>query len=47
MEKAIVLSLIASLCAAASSVCQRIGASGDAAEGFELRLLGRLARQPV
>ena len=47
MEKAILLSVIASLCTATSSVCQRIGASRDEAEGFDLRLLWRLARRPV
>jgi drug/metabolite transporter (DMT)-like permease len=47
MDKAIVLSLVASLCTATSSVCQRIGASRDEAEGFDLRLLWRLARRPV
>jgi hypothetical protein len=47
MEKAILLSLVASLCTATSSVCQRIGAKRDAAEGFDLRLLWYLARRPV
>ena len=47
MEKAILLSLVASLCTATSSVCQRSGARKDGAEGFDLRLLWRLARRPV
>jgi hypothetical protein len=51
MEKAILLSVVASLCTATSSVCQRIGASrgasSGAAEDFDLRLLWRLARRPV
>jgi hypothetical protein len=47
MEKAILLSLMASLCTATSSVCQRIGAGRDKAEEFDLRLPWRLARRPV
>jgi hypothetical protein len=47
MEKAILLSVVASLCTATSSICQRTGASRDDAEGFDLRLLWRLARRPV
>jgi hypothetical protein len=47
MEKAILLSLVASLCTATSSVCQRLGARRDEAEDFDLRLLWRLARRPV
>jgi hypothetical protein len=47
MEKAILLSLVASLCTATSSVCQRIGARANAAEGFDLRLLWHLARRPA
>jgi hypothetical protein len=47
MEKAILLALVASLCTATSSVCQRIGASKDAAEGFDPRLVWRLARRPA
>src|ERR1700739_57811 len=39
MEKAIVLSLVASLCTATTSVCQRIGARMDEAEHFDLRLV--------
>jgi len=47
MEKAILLSLVGSLCTATSSVCQRIGARRDEAEEFDLRLLWRLVRRPV
>ena len=47
MDKAILLSLAASLCTATASVCQRRGARRDEAEGFDLRLLWRLARRPV
>jgi hypothetical protein len=47
MEKAILLALVASLCTATSSVCQRIGARRDVAEGFDPRLVWRLARRPV
>jgi len=47
MEKAILLSLVASLCTATSSVCQRIGARRDEAADFDLRLPWRLARRPV
>jgi len=47
MEKAILLSLVASLCTATASVCQRIGAGRDGAEDFDLRLLLRVARRPA
>jgi hypothetical protein len=47
MDKAILLSVAASLCTATSSVCQRLGARRDRAEDFDLRLLWRLARRPV
>ncbi|HEY6492491.1 MAG TPA: DMT family transporter [Trebonia sp.] len=47
MEKAILLSLLASLCTATSSVCQRIGARRDESQDFDVRLLWRLARRPV
>ena len=47
MEKAILLAVAASLCTATSSVCQRIGARSSPAAGFDLRLVFRLARQPV
>jgi drug/metabolite transporter (DMT)-like permease len=48
MEKAILLSVAASLCTATASVCQRAGArnTGPAA-GFDARLIVRLARQPA
>ena len=44
---AIVLAVAASLCTAASSVCQRMGAKSGAATGFDAGLLFRLARRPV
>jgi drug/metabolite transporter (DMT)-like permease len=47
MEKAILLAVAASLCIATSSVCQRKGARSSPAAGFDLRLVFRLARQPV
>ena len=47
MEKAILLAATASLCTATSSVCQRKGARSSPAAGFDLRLVFRLARQPV
>src|SRR6476661_7025117 len=49
MEKAILLALVASLCTATASVCQRAGArnTGPATGGFDARLIVRLARQPT
>ena len=47
VEKAILLAVTASLCTATSSVCQRKGARSSPAVGFDLRLVFRLARQPV
>src|SRR6516225_680561 len=47
MEKAILLAVTARPCTATSSVCQRVGASSSPAAGFDLRLVFRLARQPV
>ena len=47
MEKAILLAVTASLCTATSSVCQRKGARSSPAAGFDLRVVFRLARQPV
>lgn len=53
MELAILLSLAASLCTAASSVCQRAGAQhlerdrGPRPRGFDAWLVFRLARQPA
>jgi len=47
MEKAILLAVTASLCTATSSVCQRKGARSSPVADFDLRLVFRLARQPV
>jgi drug/metabolite transporter (DMT)-like permease len=48
MDKAILLALAASVCTATSSVCQRLGAKATSdGSGFDLRLLFRLARQPI
>ena len=47
MEKAILLAVTASLCTATSSVYQRKGARSSPAAGFDLRVVFRLARQPV
>ena len=47
MDKAIVLAVAASVCTAASSVCQRMGAKGTQARGFDVGLVVRLARLPV
>ncbi|MGB6615065.1 MAG: DMT family transporter, partial [Trebonia sp.] len=47
MDKAIVLAVAASVCTAASSVCQRMGAKGTQARGFDVGLVVRLARRPV
>jgi drug/metabolite transporter (DMT)-like permease len=47
MGKALLLALIASFCTATASVCQRVGASSEGSEGFDLGLLWRLARRPV
>jgi drug/metabolite transporter (DMT)-like permease len=47
MEKAILLAVAASLCTATSSVCQRKGARSSPVAGFDLRLVFRLAREPV
>jgi hypothetical protein len=47
MEKAILLALMASLCTATASVCQRIGARSSETSGFDVWLVFRLARQPV
>ena len=43
MDKAIVLAVAASVCTAASSVCQRMGAKGTQARGFDVGLVVRLA----
>src|ERR1700761_3894302 len=47
MDKAIVLAVVASVCTATSSVCQRMGAKGTQARGFDVGLVVRLARRPV
>jgi drug/metabolite transporter (DMT)-like permease len=47
METAILLAVMASLCTATASVCQRIGARSSEPAGFDVRLVFRLARQPI
>jgi len=47
MDKAILLAIAASLCTATSSLCQRKGARDQQTTGFDVRLIFRLARQPV
>src|SRR5436305_3998448 len=47
VEKAIVLAVAAGLCTATASVCQRKGARSTETAGFDVRLVFRLARQPV
>jgi drug/metabolite transporter (DMT)-like permease len=47
MDKAILLAVLACLCTAISSVCQRKGARENQTTGFDLGLIFRLARQPV
>ena len=47
MDKAILLAVVACLCTATSSVCQRKGARENPTTGFDLGLIFRLARQPV
>jgi hypothetical protein len=47
METAIVLAVAASLCTATASVCQRIGARNSEPAGFDVRLVFRLASQPI
>jgi hypothetical protein len=47
METAIVLAVAASLCTATASVCQRIGAKSSEPAGFDVRLVFRLASQPI
>jgi drug/metabolite transporter (DMT)-like permease len=47
METAIVLAVAASLCTATASVCQRIGARNSEPAGFDVRLVFRLACQPI
>jgi drug/metabolite transporter (DMT)-like permease len=47
MGTAILLGVLASICTAAASVCQRIGARSTETAGFDAWLLLRLARRPV
>jgi hypothetical protein len=47
MDKAILLAVVACLCTATASLCQRKGARGSQTDGFDVRLIVRLARQPV
>jgi drug/metabolite transporter (DMT)-like permease len=47
METAIVLAVAASLCTATASICQRIGAKSSQPAGFDVRLVLRLASQPI
>ncbi|HWG02842.1 MAG TPA: DMT family transporter [Trebonia sp.] len=47
MEKAILLAVVASLCTATASICQRKGAVNAETAGFDVWLVFRLARQPV
>jgi hypothetical protein len=47
METAIVLAVAASLCTATASVCQRMGARNSEPAGFDVRLVFRLACQPI
>ncbi len=47
MEKAIPLALLASICTATSSVCQRLGARDTHPTGLDVWLLFRLARRPI
>jgi drug/metabolite transporter (DMT)-like permease len=47
MGTAILLGVLASMCTAAASVCQRIGARSTETAGFDAWLLLRLARRPV
>jgi drug/metabolite transporter (DMT)-like permease len=47
MEKAILLAVVASLCTATASICQRKGALSTDTAGFDAWLVFRLARHPV
>ena len=47
MERAILLAVVASLCTATASVCQRLGARSTETAGFDVWLVFRLARRPV
>ncbi|MFY9888339.1 MAG: DMT family transporter [Streptosporangiaceae bacterium] len=47
MDKAIPLALLASICTATASVCQRLGARDSQTSGVDVWLVFRLARRPV
>ena len=47
MEKAIPLALLASVCTATSSVCQRLGARDSHPTSLDVWLVFRLARRPI
>ena len=47
MDKAIALALLASVCTATSSVCQRLGARDSQPASLDVWLLFRLARRPI
>lgn len=47
MGTTILLAVVASLCTATASVCQRIGARSSETAGFDVWLVLRLARRPV
>jgi drug/metabolite transporter (DMT)-like permease len=47
MDKAIVLALVASLCTATSSVCQRLGARSEEPAKLDVSLIFRLVRRPI
>src|SRR5207253_1877570 len=47
MDKAILLAVVASVCTATASLCQRKGAKDNETAGFDARLIVRLARQPA
>jgi len=47
MDKAIALALVASVCTATSSVCQRLGARHSQPSGVDPWLVFRLARRPI
>lgn len=47
MEKAIAFAILASVCTATSSVCQRLGARDSHPSGLDVWLLFRLARRPI
>jgi drug/metabolite transporter (DMT)-like permease len=47
MDKAIPLALLASICTATASVCQRLGARDSQTSGVDVWLVFRLARRPI